>query len=52
MKYYNVRKLLYLENEASGVSLGATLLQVRDNLNCGYDEAPGSAMLWPIAFAS
>ena len=52
MVYYDARKPLYLEHDASGVGLDTTLLQVRDNLNCGYDEAPDSAMFWPIAFAS
>ena len=51
MKYYDVRKPLYLKNEASGLALGITLLHVQDNLNCEYDTAPYSAMLWPIAFA-
>ena len=35
MKYYYVRKPLYLETDISGVGLGPTLLQVRDNLSCG-----------------
>ena len=43
---------LYLETDASGVGLGATLLQVRGNLNCGYDEAPDNAILWPTTFAT
>ena len=37
MKYNDVRKLLYLETDASRVGLGATLLQVRDNLNGRHD---------------
>ena len=52
MKYYDARKPLYLETDASGVGLAATPLQVRDNLDCGYDETPEIAMLQPIVFAS
>ena len=52
MKYYDVRKFLYLETDVSRVGLGATLLQIRDNLSCGYDGAPDNAMLQPTAFAS
>ena len=52
MKYYIVRKLLYLETNALGVGLGATLLQVKDDLSCGYDEAQDNAMFQPTAFAS
>ena len=52
MKYYDVRKPLYLETDTSKVGLGTTLLQVRDNLNCGYDKVPDNAMLKPITFAS
>ena len=51
-KYYNIRKPLYLETDAWGLGLGATLLQARDDLNCGYDEVLGNTMLWPIAFTS
>ena len=52
MKYYNVRKLLYLETDASGAGLSSSLLQVRDSLNCGYNEAPDNAMFQPIALAA
>ena len=52
MEYYDVRKLLYLETDASEVGLGTALLQVRDNLKCGYDEVPDNTLLWPISFAS
>ena len=31
MKYYDVRKPLYLGTDASGVGLGITILQIRDN---------------------
>ena len=50
MKYYNVRKPLYLETDASGVGLGVELLQVRDNLNCRYNKVHDNAMLQPITF--
>ena len=49
MRYCHVRKWLYLESDASGVGLGTTLLQVREYLDCGHNEAPCSG---PIAFAS
>ena len=52
MKHYNVRKPLFLETDASRLSLGTALLQVSDGLSCGYDKVPGNAMLWPITFAS
>ena len=51
IKYYNVRKWLNLETDASGVGLDATLLQMRDDLSCGYDKVVDNAMLQPIAFA-
>ena len=34
MKFYDYTKPLYLETDASGVSLGAALLQLRDNMTC------------------
>ena len=45
MKTYDARKPLYLETDASGLGLRATLLQVRDNLNNGYSEGPDNAYL-------
>ena len=38
MKLYNALKLLYLETDASGISLGARLLQVRKGINCQHDK--------------
>ena len=52
MKFYNERQALYLETDMSGVGLGASLLQVRESMNCTCDEAPNSIALCPIAFAS
>ena len=40
MKFYNDSKPLYLETDASGVSLGAALLQLHDNMVCQEGRAP------------
>ena len=45
-------KPLYLETDASGVSLGAALLQLRDNKGCQKDTASDNTNPCPIAFAS
>ena len=37
---------------ASGVQLGAPLLQTRSNTSCPKDEAPENSIRRPIAFAS
>ena len=52
MKFYDDTKALYLETDASGFSLRAALLQLRDNMNCPKDTALDSTILHPIAFAS
>ena len=52
MKFYDNTRLLYVEIDASSVSLGAALLQLRDNTNCPKDTAPDNTSLCPIAFAS
>ena len=51
MKLYDDTKLLYLETDASGVSLGAALLQLHDNTACQKGIAPDNTVLHPIAFA-
>ena len=51
MKFYYI-KLLYLETDASGVGLGAALLQLCDNTACQKGMAPDNTNLHPIAFAS
>ena len=43
---------LYLETDVSGVCLGAGLLQVRKDMNCGHKEVSNSAALYSIDFAS
>ena len=52
MKVYNVARTLYLDTNASSISLGAGLLQVRDSMNFGHEEILDNAILQPTVFAS
>ena len=52
MKFYDTSKLLYLKTDASGSSLCAGLLQVRDSMNCRLDEVPSNTVLHPIKFTN
>ena len=52
MRFYNALKLLYLETDVSGISLGAGLLQVREGINCRHYEVPDNASPHTSAFAS
>ena len=52
MKFYDETKPLYLETDASGIGLGATLLHMRDGVICPRNIAPDNTILRPIAFAS
>ena len=52
MKYYYETKPLYLGTDASGIGLGAILLQTRDGTTCPKDIAPDNTVLRPIVFAS
>ena len=51
MKFYDSTRLVYLETDASGVGLGARLLQVKDDMDYGHDHLPDNETLCPIAFA-
>ena len=52
IKFYDDTKPLYLETDASDISLEAALLQLRDNMNCPKDTAPDNTILHPIVFAN
>ena len=52
MKFYDTSRPLYLETDASDVSIGDRLLQLREGMNCGHDEVPDNATPCPISFAS
>ena len=52
MKFYDETKPLYIEMDASGVRLGAALLQPRSSTSCLKDEAPYNSILRPIPFVS
>ena len=52
VKFYDETKPLYLEMDASGVRLGAILLQTRNGTSCSRDVAPENSILRPITFAS
>ena len=41
-----------IEMDASGVGLGTTLLQTRNNTSCARDKSPDNSILRPIAFTS
>ena len=52
MKFYDTARPLYLETNASGISLTARLSQVRECMYCGCVKVPDNTKLCPIAFAS
>ena len=52
MKYYDASDPLYLETDASGVSLGAGLLKEGDGMNCESNKVLDNAPLCPVTFVS
>ena len=52
VKFYDETKTIYIETNASGVSLRAGMLQVRDTMNCTRYELPDNTLHRPTtAFA-
>ena len=52
MRFYNDNKPLYFETDASGVGLGAALLQLCDNTTCQKGITLDNTILHSIPFAS
>ena len=52
MKFYDDMKLLHLETDASGVGLGAGLLQTKERMIHPRDDAPDNSIPRPITFAN
>ena len=52
MKFYDNSKPLYLETDASGIGLGAALLQLCDKTVCQKGVACQNIALCPTAFTS
>ena len=52
MKFYDETQPLQLETDASGLRLGAALLQTRSGTSCPRDKAPKHSILGSITFVS
>ena len=52
MKFYVETKSLYIETNAHGFRLGATLLQPKSNTSCHKDKAQDNRVLRSIVSAS
>ena len=52
MKFYDETKPLHIEMDASGVGLGAALLQTRSSTSCPRDEVQDNSLHRPITFAN
>ena len=50
MKFYDEVRSLNLETNASSISFGVGLLQVRHGMNCGCDETSDNEIPHPSAF--
>ena len=51
-KFYDETKPLYLKTDASGVGLGAALLQTTNGTSCPKDKVPDNSICQPTTFVS
>ena len=47
MMFYNEKQQMYPVTDASGISLGATVLQTRGGMLFPGNEAPKNIAVWP-----
>ena len=52
MKFYDASKPLHLQTDASGIDLGASLMQMWEGMNCRCEEVPNNVALHSVVFAS
>ena len=52
MQFYDAARPLYMDTDASEISLRVRLLQVREDMNCRHDKIWDNEILWPTTFSS
>ena len=52
MEFYDETQHLALENDMSGIGLGAAILQTQDGARCPRDIEPNNSILRPTVFSS
>ena len=52
MESYDASKPIYLEKDASGIGLRASLFQMQEDMSWGHNEVPDNVVPCPIMFGS